>query len=103
MNQTVLLGIVKEEPVIKQTSSGLVLGNMLVEVDKTYTNSDGNIDKDVFCITMWRQMAEEAKKNAKVGKYIVIKCHLNSNNYLKDDGSIIYRNEIIADKMFYIN
>lgn len=103
MNQIILLGTIKEEPLIKQTNNGLSVGNLILEVEKPYQNNEGEIEKDLISVVLWRSMADNAKEYAKKGMHVAIKAHLNANNYIKEDGNVMYRADIVVDKLTYIS
>ena len=98
MNQVILVGTVKEKPEFRESSAGNRFCSLLIEVDRSFRNAEGGTDKDVFQVTMWRNLAEECEKNIDAGMSIGIKGRLSASNYLSD-GKARYRCEIIAEKM----
>ncbi len=102
LNQIVLVGKVKELPVIKETSGGTKLATMLIEVDRSFKNSIGEIDTDEFQVTLWRGIAEECEMVCKIGSLIGVKGRLQANNFAKEE-SIFYKSEIVAEKISFLN
>ena len=98
MNQIVLVGQVKETPSFRETNSGTKLGTMLLEVERTQKNPEGGHDKDVFAITLWRNLASECENVIRPGMSVGIKGRLTANNYLKGD-EIRYNSDIIAERV----
>lgn len=98
MNQVVVVGRVKELPVIKETANGNKVAYMLVEVERSFKNAQGDIEKDDFMVTLWRGIAEECHASCTVGSVVGVKGRLQANNYTKDD-VIYYKPEIIAEKV----
>ena len=54
LNQIVLVGKVVELPTLRETSSGSKVANLLLEVDRTFKNAQGEYEKDLIVCTMWR-------------------------------------------------
>lgn len=98
MNEFNIIGKALEKPELKKSESGIVYALMLVSVNKPFKNKDGDVDSDVFQITMFKNLAEEAVELVKDGSPLLIKGHINANNYLKD-GKTIYSPSIIADRL----
>jgi len=99
MNQIVLVGQVKENPEIHEASNGSKYTTLVMEVDKPYKNNAGSFDKDLFQVTMWRNLAEECEKTIKEGMSIGVKGRLSSNNYLNSEDKVRYRADIVAERI----
>ena len=99
MNQVILVGRAKSKPVIKETASKIQLGQLLIEVQKPYSNAEGIYETETFSVTLWRSLVEECVKEINENSTVAIRGRLQANNYRKDDGDVIYRNEIIAEKV----
>lgn len=98
MNNLVIVGKLKEEPMIKETNNGLQFAQMILEVERNYANAKGTKDSDLYQINLWKGLVDEAK-HLPIGSYIVVKGRLQANNYQRDDGLAVYRNEIVAEKV----
>ena len=103
MNQIILIGKVSKTLEIKESKNGYRLGNFLLEVERPYTNAEGDVDTDIFQITIWRSLVDEFENHCKVGDLIAIRGRLQANNYYKDDNEIYYRAEVVADKLITFN
>ena len=102
MNQIILIGKVKAEPSLKETSNGILLGQLLVDVARPYKAEGQKAECDTYCVTLWRGLAEEVKASSHIGAVVAIKGRLQANNFIKDDGETVYRSEIIAEKVCFI-
>ena len=54
LNQVVLVGRVQAIPKVSETSTGIKVAEMLVEVERNYKNSQGVYDIDTIQCTLWR-------------------------------------------------
>ena len=102
MNQVILFGNVKEMPSVKETSTGVSYINLIIDCPKLYANSEGVIESETYCVTVWRNMIDEVMKYVETGRMIAIRGRLHPNNFTKDDGTVIYRTEIIAEKVSFL-
>lgn len=102
LNQVVLVGKVKELPVTKETTNGIKVATMVVEVERGFRNANGVLESDDFLVTLWRGIAEECQSSCHVGSLVGLKGRLQANNYNKED-SIYYKADIIAEKVSFLN
>ena len=97
LTNCVLVGTVKETPVVETSSRGNIYAHLVMECEKPYAGVDGEVAKDQFRITLWRGMAEECAAACQIGSVIAIKGRLEAHPYEKEDRTI-WITEIIAEK-----
>lgn len=100
-NQLSIIGRVKEEPVLKELSSGTKMATMLVEVDKAFKGNGAEVETETFNVILWRNVAEESELLCKTGMIIGIFGRLQSNNYTKDDVTY-YKSDIVCERLSVI-
>ena len=100
-NQISIIGKIKEEPVVKELSSGTKMATMLVEVERTYKGVKNENESDLFNITLWRNVAEESEKICKKDQVVGVFGRLQSNNYTKDDLTY-YKADIVCERLSII-
>lgn len=98
-----MVGCVKEVPHLKETNTGISFANLIVEVKRSFKNSEGVYETDIFSVTMWRGVAQSCVDLCKEGCLVGIKGRLQSNLFTKEDGSTFYNYEIIAEKVSFLN
>ncbi len=103
LNHIIIVGKVKEAPVIKETSSGLKYCYVLVDVVRPFKNSEGGYDVDTLNCTMWRNLAENSLMYCKVGAIVGIKGRLQSSMYTKDNGNTFYNYDVVVEKVTFIS
>jgi single-strand DNA-binding protein len=102
LNQVVLVGRVAQMPEIKETASGIKLAQMLIEVDRSFRNSQGEYEHDLFLCTLWRGIAESAIAHCEVGSIIGVKGRLQAGNFDTKEHSKFYYCEVVAEKVSFL-
>lgn len=102
LNQIVLVGKVVELPTLRETSSGSKVANLLLEVDRTFKNAQGEYEKDLIVCTMWRGVAESALNMCEVGTLVGVKGRVQANMILTKENKPFYSCEIIAEKVSFL-
>ena len=103
MNEFKFYGKALETPDLIESDRGNKYCHLLVNVDREYKNSDGKVDNDDFKVTCFKSLAEEVSKNVKKGQKVIVKGRLQQNNFDKENGDIVYRAELVGEKIFYVN
>ena len=102
LNSCDLVGKVKQLPDITTTSKGVPVAHMLVEADRNFRNEDGTLSTDIFKVTLWKGIAEEAIDICKPGSLVAIRGRLKSDTY-DANGRTYYNCEVIAEKVSYLD
>lgn len=102
MNEFNLIGKAINDLEIKTSESGNTYAQMLLEIKRPFKNKDGDYDYDIIQITMFSNCADEAKDIVKEGTVLLIKGHISSSSYSKDD-KVFYTSSIIADRIGLLN
>jgi single-stranded DNA-binding protein len=98
LNQVTLVGEVVAVPILRETQSGYKMATMQIMVDRNYKSVSGEVEKDLFEVTLWRAMAEECIENCKLNSMVGISARLQSNNFTKDEKTY-YKSNIIAERI----
>jgi len=102
LNQYIVVGRIKELPLIRETSGGNKVSTLLLEVDRNFKNSEGFYETDLFQITLWKGIAETTVHLAEVGCLVAIKGRIQSSQYENKEGLQFYNYEIIAEKVSFL-
>lgn len=94
----VIVGKIKEVPVVNKTENGTSYAHVLLECDRTIANDDGTYKTDEFDVTLWRGAAEECAQVCRVGSIIAVKGRLESHTYSKEDRSYRFTS-MVAEKL----
>ena len=102
LNSLNLVGIVSEPLVIRETTSGIQFGHFIIDVERSFKKQDATKESDKFSITVWRNLIESAME-LKRGDIVSLQGRLIDNNFVKDDGTISYKVDLIAEKLDRLN
>ncbi len=102
LNSLNLVGIVSEPLVIRETTSGIQFGHFIIDVERSFKKQDATKESDKFSITVWRNLIESAM-DLKRGDIVSLQGRLIDNNFVKDDGTISYKVDLIAEKLDRLN
>ena len=103
MNEFKFYGSALETPEMIESDKGNKYCYIKINVSREYKNQDGSISNDDFKVACFKTLAEEATKNIKKGQNIIIKGRLQENNFQKENGEIIYRPELVGERIYYTN
>ncbi len=100
MNEFKFYGRALEKPELIETEKGYKYCNLLISVERAYKNGD-NPSCDEFKVTLFKNVASEACERIKKGNNVIVKGRLQQNNFDKDSGEIVYRPELVGEKIYY--
>ena len=95
LNQFVIVGEVQELHNVKEVANGVSTCTLVLNVERTYRNANGDVDIDTLKVTLWQDIAGEAINVCKIGSLVGIRGRLeaNKNNEV----------ELIAEKLSFLS
>lgn len=103
MNTMVMIGRVNELPIMIETSSGVRLARLVLEVERNFRSSNGEFERDCYQVTLWRGIAETVSALCEIGDLLAIKGRLQASNYISKEEQPVYAVELIAEKVSFLN
>ena len=101
MNKVILVGRMAKDPELKQTSTGNVVGNFAVAVDRRFKR-DGQPAADFFNVVAWNKPAELINQYLHKGDRIALNGRLQTRSYDAKDGSKRYITEVVLEEFDFI-
>lgn len=101
MNQIMLVGRLTRDPVL-QKREGKNNCFITVAIKRQYKNSEGIYESDFISCTVWNVIAERVCEYCKKGDLISIKGHIRNNNYIDKDDNPVYKYEIVAEQISFM-
>ncbi|MDF9823931.1 single-strand DNA-binding protein [Breznakia sp. PF5-3] len=99
LNQFVIVGKLKELPVVQETSNSVKYAHLTLIVRRNFKNSNNEYEYDDITCTLWRGIAESCNDLCKVGSNIAIKGRIQTNPYTSEDNVTYPNYEFIAEKV----
>ena len=103
LNQVVLVGRLTKDLETKELEDGKKVLNMTLAIPRSYKNVDGVYETDFVDCTLWNQIAETTSEYCKKGDILGVKGRLQTDNYEKEDGSKVYKLNVIAEKVTFLS
>lgn len=103
LNQTILVGRLTKDPVVKTLESGKKVSNITLAVQRSYKSQQtGEYDTDFLTCTLWEGIAETTMQYCKKGSTVGVKARLMQKSYTIDDDHYLEYPEIIVEKITFI-
>lgn len=102
MNKIVLLGRLVRDPEVRYTTTGKVVCQFTLAVDRPFTNQDGQKEADFINIVVWGKVGELAGNSLAKGHRVLIDGRLQIRSYDGKDGNKRYVTEVVTNSMEFI-
>ena len=105
LNKMLVIGNVGTDPEMRYTPNGNPVTSFRLATGRTYTTADGERHQDTewFTVVAWNQLAEQCNQFLTKGRRVYVEGRLKSNSWTGTDGQTRFRNEIIADRVLFLD
>ena len=105
LNKMLVIGNLGTDPEMRYTAGGVPVTSFRLATGRTYTGGDGERREETewFTITAWRQLAETVNQYLTKGRRVYVEGRLKSSTWQGQDGQTRFRNEIIAEKVLFLD
>ena len=105
LNKIMVIGNLGADPAMRYTPNGSPVASFSLATGRTYTGSDGEQKQETewFNIVTWNQLAEQCNQFLTKGRQIYVEGRLKSNSWTGNDGQTRSRNEIIANRVLFLD
>ena len=105
LNKMLVIGNLGTDPDMRYTPNGNPVTSFRLATGRTYTTSSGERREDTewFTIVSWNQLAEQCNQYLTKGRRIYVEGRLKSDTWTGNDGQVRFRNEIIADRVLFLD
>ena len=103
LNQVVLVGRLTSDLEAKELEDGKKVTNMTLAIPRSFKNAEGEYETDFVECTLWNNIAENTAEYCKKGDIVGVKGRLQTNNYEKEDGSKVFKLDVIAEKVTFLS
>ncbi len=105
LNKIMVIGNVGTDPEMRYTPSGSPVTSFRLATSRRYNTQDGERREETewFTIVAWSQLAEQVNQYLSKGRRAYVEGRLHSHSYQGNDGQMRFRNEIIAERVLFLD
>ena len=105
LNKVQIIGRLGADPEMRFTANGRALSTMNVAVNRNYTTQDGERREETEWVRVvaWARLAELVSQYLSKGRRAYVEGRLHSHSFQGNDGQTRFRNEIIADRVLFLD
>lgn len=105
LNKMMAIGNVGTDPEMRYTPNGNPVTSFRLATGRSYTASDGERKQETewFTVVAWNQLAEQVNQYLVKGRRVYVEGRLKSNTWTSQDGQSRFRNEIIANRVLFLD
>ena len=102
MNKAIISGRLTREPDVRYTTTGKVVCQFTLAVDRPFTNQDGQKEADFINIVVWGKIAELCGNSLAKGHRALVEGRLQLRSYDGKDGAKRYVTEVVANSVEFL-
>ncbi len=101
MNKVILMGRLTDNPVIRQTQTGIPVASFTLAVNRQFKNQQGERQADFIDIVAWRSTADFVGKYFVKGQQVAVTGSLQMRDWTDKEGKKRRNYEVVADEVFF--
>ncbi|MFC2024403.1 single-stranded DNA-binding protein [Chloroflexota bacterium] len=105
VNKLIIIGNVGSDPEMRFTPNGNPVTSFRAATNWRYTTGQGERREETewFTVVAWNRLAEQCNQFLTKGRLVYVEGRLRSRNWEGQDGEKRFRNEIVADKVTFLD
>ena len=105
VNKVIIIGNLGSEPEMRFTPNGNPVTSFRVATNWRYTTSQGERREETewFSVVTWNRLAEQCNQFLTKGRLVYAEGRLRTRTWQGQDGEKRFRNEIVADKVTFLD
>ena len=105
VNKMIIIGNLGSEPEMRFTPNGRPVTSFNVATNRRYTTADGERkeETDWFTVVTWSRLAEQCNQFLTKGRLVYVEGRIRLRTWEGQDGQKRYRNEIIAERVSFLD
>ena len=105
LNKIMVIGNLGTAPEMRYTPSGSPVTSFRIATTRTYNAQDGERRQETewFTVVAWNNLAEQVNQYLSKGRRAFVEGRLHSNSFQGNDGQMRFRNEIIANRVLFLD
>ena len=105
LNKVMIIGNLGSDPEMRFTPNGNPETSFPVATSRVYTVADGERREETewFTVVAWNRLAEQCNQFLTKGRLVYVEGRLRTHTWESQDGQRRYRNEIVADRVSFLD
>lgn len=105
LNKIIIIGNLGSEPEMRFTPNGNPVTSFRVATNWRYTTGQGERKEETewFTVVAWNRLAEQCNQFLTKGRLVYAEGRLRTHSWEGQDGQRYFRNEIVADKVTFLD
>jgi single-strand DNA-binding protein len=105
LNKFMVIGNLGTDPEMRFTAGGNPVTSFRLATTRTYTTPDGERRQETewFTVVTWSKLAETCNQFLAKGRRAYVEGRLRTHTWEGQDGQRRFRNEIIADRVIFLD
>jgi len=105
VNRMIIIGNLGSEPEMRFTPNGKPVTSFRAATNRRYTTAEGERREETewFTIVTWGRLAEQCNQFLTKGRLIYVEGRLRTHSWEGQDGQTRTRNEIVADRVSFLD
>jgi len=105
VNRIIIIGNLGSDPEMRFTPNGRPVTSFSVATNRRYTTSEGERREETewFNVVTWGRLAEQCNQYLTKGRLVYVEGRLRSHTWEGQDGQRRSRNEIVADRVSFLD
>lgn len=105
VNRIIIIGNLGSEPEMRFTPNGRPVTSFSAATNRRYTTSEGERREETewFTVVTWGRLAEQCNQFLSKGRLVYVEGRLRTHSWESQDGQKRYRNEIVADRVSFLD
>ncbi len=105
LNKVMIIGNLGTDPEMRYTPNGNPVTSFRLATTRSYNTQDGERRQETewFTVVTWNQLAEQCNQYLAKGRRAYVEGRLHSDQWEGNDGQTRFRNEIIANRVMFLD
>ncbi|MFH1381277.1 MAG: single-stranded DNA-binding protein [Chloroflexota bacterium] len=105
VNRMIIIGNLGGEPEMRFTPNGRPVTSFNVATNRRYTTSEGERREETewFTVVTWGRLAEQCNQFLNKGRLVYVEGRLRTHSWEGQDGQRRSRNEVVADRVSFLD
>ncbi len=105
LNKIMLIGNVGKDPEMRFTPNGVPVVSFSLATSRTFGAADGERRQETewFTVIAWRKQAESCNQFLTKGQKVYVEGRLHSRTWEGQDGQKHFVNEVVADRVLFLD